>query len=502
MRSTQVLKLARSLTNKEKRYFQQYLEAFGKQKTMAALLFREAVENPKLSEEELKERHADSFGKRYRSYKHELFHELLRFLRLMPSKSTENELYQVLIDVRNLFDRGCVEEAESMIVKGLKQAQESEHELAAVPFMDWQMRIKSVRWLGDMEPDWLEARREACLSILDNHRHLQEVRYRNYRVYLHFMRNGTPRTQEELDYFNRIAEGADARESSSNLEHYFHHQTQFLLGIVNADPGLQVEASNALLLRLDPADPKDHSNLINTLNNKGIALVTAHRFEEIETVVRQLEALKPATLIHETRCFVAINLLKMQRHLKLGEVKEGSQTMDEIFEGWDSHSKRMNSGLKAIFYLIFANHHFLLEEYEKSLDYIRIFLDQPGFQNPQEMDTSARILQLVAHYEMGHSKLINSISRNMLRKFNKRKRPYELEKLVLKIMRHGMLDPERQGNNGEAMRATLEELREISSNQFESPPLNAFDITSWVQSKVEQRRFRDVVRENGQRSGT
>jgi hypothetical protein len=105
------------------------------------------------------------------------------------------------------------------------------------------------------------------------------------------------------------------------------------------------------------------------------------------------------------------------------------------------------------------------------------------------MHCYSRILQLILHYEMDNTELVNSLLRSTYRYLSKRKRIYEFEEVMLGSMKKII-----QTGGGEKTKEIFTdlktELEKIKSDPYKKHAMDHFDYISWLDEKLRSKRQR------------
>ena len=96
---------------------------------------------------------------------------------------------------------------------------------------------------------------------------------------------------------------------------------------------------------------------------------------------------------------------------------------DEGVEAIEKHLKDVQkfdraSFEKDSFYFQYFYIYFGIEDFEQSLDYLNEWLNLPKSIDRQDLQSLARVLNLIVHYELGNSLLVDSLLRSAYRFLN------------------------------------------------------------------------------------
>jgi len=105
----------------------------------------------------------------------------------------------------------------------------------------------------------------------------------------------------------------------------------------------------------------------------------------------------------------------------------------------------------------------------------------------------AHILNLIVHYELNNIELLPYIIKNTYRFLLRRKEIYKVEREFLNFIRSSpdLLTKKQRIN---AFRDLRQNIINITKDPYERIALDYFDFISWLESKIEGKKFSDIVK--------
>ena len=141
--------------------------------------------------------------------------------------------------------------------------------------------------------------------------------------------------------------------------------------------------------------------------------------------------------------------------------------------------------------------YFGLGDYAKANYYLNQFLNKQEIDFRSDIQSFARIMRIIIHFELGNQDLLEYTIRSTYRILYKRKRLYKIESLILHFIRKKMSKINTPQNLIAAFKELKHEFEKISKDPFEKETLVAyFDFISWLRSKIENRPYAEIIREN------
>ncbi|MBI4945971.1 MAG: hypothetical protein HY840_06180 [Bacteroidetes bacterium] len=139
--------------------------------------------------------------------------------------------------------------------------------------------------------------------------------------------------------------------------------------------------------------------------------------------------------------------------------------------------------------------------YNEALHWVRKIIDQPINILRQDTQAFARILNLLLHYELHKDEeLLDSLKRSTLHFLSTRHRLFKVEEALMHCL-HQVTGKTISGKkHRDAFRELKISLLKLMKDQMEKAALEDFDFLSWVESKIENKTFAEVVRQKAERT--
>ncbi|MEO6760540.1 MAG: hypothetical protein ABIO24_13860, partial [Saprospiraceae bacterium] len=149
----------------------------------------------------------------------------------------------------------------------------------------------------------------------------------------------------------------------------------------------------------------------------------------------------------------------------------------------------------ASFYFQYCVICFGCADFSTALDYLNAWLNQPRSVDREDLQSLARMISLILHFELGNSVLLESLLRSATRFMQKKNRLFELARRFI----HFMADLMRAANRQEQQPVFQKMKAELPQLPGAKSLLQTFDLDAWLESKIGHRSFAAVVR--GKRAG-
>ena len=107
----------------------------------------------------------------------------------------------------------------------------------------------------------------------------------------------------------------------------------------------------------------------------------------------------------------------------------------------------------------------------------------------------AQFINLFIHFELGNEDLVDHLVVSLYRFLRKKDKLYRMEKAMLGFIKNKVPKIYRDEDRRHAFIDLKNELTEIAKDPYEKEAFSYFDFISWLDSKIENRPFGEVVKE-------
>ncbi len=244
-------------------------------------------------------------------------------------------------------------------------------------------------------------------------------------------------------------------------------------------------------------DPDTYIKVLNSIIFYGSVL---YKIKESENAFNKLEEFLLERSVKRHKIFVAYdNMIAL--YLTAGKFKEGRIYAEKAKEELKLFEHKVFASNKVslyhdMFYVYFGCH-----EFEHSLEWLNKLLNETQLNVREDIQVTARITNLILHYELKHFDLLPYLIRRAYSFLYKRKRLHKLEKVLLQFL--GKLLHVNPYVKKEVIHVFIEikeALEVLTHDPNEAMVLTEyFDYISWLESKIDKRPFEKIVREKAQK---
>lgn len=499
--SRDLFDLVKSLTPSEKRYFSlyssrqhpgrsnKYLQLFGILETM------EDYDDAYLTQQ------GKSLGIRdIPGAKTYLYASILDALhRYTLGHAVEDKVRVALNQISTLFHRGMYEQCFRLLAKARKLAEESDDFLSLLQILTWEIQIRNHTGSPARRVEQTEEFYNVQLRTLTRLRNMYQFDRLNSRMAALEVSNGLVRDHEMLKMLDSLMDSELLRDEALALSPTA--RLNFL------DTKMRYHRVRGELwhthryarrkIRLFEENPEFAAHnayrFIWAYTHFVMECNKVYRFEECEAALAKLWSLKNRfrrlALTVEEGAFFAEIWLRMNTTDAEGMRRVLVQTASWV----DGAVGKIETVSELGIYYSMAFAYILLEDFHKALLWTNRLINHPRLSLMGDVASFARIMNLIVHYELGNTELLEHHLRSTYRFMRSRKRLYKVEALLLKFIRKlpSLRDEQHLVREFAAARRALESVRH---DPFERNALEYFEFLGWLDCKIENLCFLETYR--------
>ena len=183
------------------------------------------------------------------------------------------------------------------------------------------------------------------------------------------------------------------------------------------------------------------------------------------------------------------------RHLKqTGQFENAVDLLPGIIKEYDSYKSELNQMEKIILGSYFALIWFGCGEYKKCIHVLNSIRNELSLGIRPDIDNFIRIFYIIAHYEAGNLDLLPHLTQSAYRTLQKQEQSGRFEKIIISFFKNELIN---SVNAKEIIGAFVElkkELLPLTKDADEKSVFEFFDYISWLDSKIENKPFAEIIR--------
>jgi hypothetical protein len=495
--------LIRSLTSAEKRYFR--IAAGGKteQDSKYIRMFDTLAEMEKYNSGAVQSRVYHSVkveGKKYTELKAYLYDLIVKSLQSYDEQqSVENRINHLLRGVAALFKRGLYADCEELLHKALKIALKYELFTQQLEIYRWKKHLAYTK----MDVHFLHTQLEKLdydeQQALQKLNHFTAYRKAFFEVYSLIKKDSFQRDPYHIEVLKNLLpeslfESPEKPDSYRSLILFYRTVNLYFYAI--QDTASFYDTGKNLIQSIEKKPymlSEILSDYISSLSNYMLACGLTQRYDEVNIALEKLRELKAITeddrrKIHRQYFTTLFALCQFT-----GEFVKARTELTRCQEEavvLHSHDYETSSFFFQYFYISFG-----CGDFEEALRYLNLWLAQPRSSEREDLQSLARILGLLVHFELGNMLLLESLIRSTKRFLRQKNRLYMLEKQFIDLISDLIKAP-----TAEEIRIRIRKFGEGWNKIESADSINQiFDLKAWIDAKVNKKSYAETIKENWKR---
>lgn len=504
-RSTDTLfLLVKSLETAEKRNFKLYAKrnsAGGALKTVQ--LFDALDKMPEYDESQLLLKNKDIKKQQLSNIKAQLYKQLLASLRLI--KDEENidiQLHEQMDHARILYNKGLYLQSLKVLDKMKEMARAHNQFTYLQQVLFFEKKIEALHVTRSMQDraDKLTAESEEVIERLSQISRLSNL---SLQLYSWYIKNGHARSKNDEDAVKKFFDGhlpAHATLLTGFYEKLYLYQCYTWYAFILQDFLLYYRYTQkwADLFAKEPGMVEiETSHYIKALYNLAGAHFSLQNYDKFNITLKLFEKFAHSELVQQNdnnriQTFVYYHLSLINKHFMEGTFTAGVKIVPSILEKLEEYEMYLDRHRVLVFYYKIACLYFGSGDNEKTVDYLTKIINWK-VELRTDLQCYARLLHLIAHYELGNYNLLEYLVKSVYRFMSKMENLSVIEEEMFRFLKQSFHLRPKQVQP--AFQQLLDRLKKYERNRFETRAFSYLDITSWLESKVKNIKVQDVIRE-------
>ncbi|HVU56850.1 MAG TPA: hypothetical protein VHD83_17430 [Puia sp.] len=502
--SDTLFQLIHSLEKAEKRHFKLYIKRSSTKEDLKIVQLFDALDKLSDYDEKALLKKLPGIEKpQLSNLKTHLYKQILASLRLLKSAdSIDLQLNEMFDYAHILYKKGLFQQSLRFLdrAKETAKANQKFNFLPLVLGLEKRIETLHITHSMQMRAEQLSAESLEVSGRIDMLARLSNV---SLLVYSWYIRNGHARNEkdeERIKEFLKEQLPASAWEQQGFYERLYLYQIynwyafirqDFLMYYRYSQKWLDLFEEQPLMIRVET------SHYIKALHNLLNAHFDLRNHQRFEITLKQFEAFALTDRVRENdnfriQSFVYITTAKINQVFMRGNFKEGLQMVPAIEQQLVEYDLFIDRHRILVLNYKIASLYFGSGDYATCIDYLqRIINDQVDMRN--DLQSYARVLHLMAHYELGNFELMESLTKSVYRFMAKKENLTRVEEEMFKFLRTSF-HTSRHSIKAE-FEKFLEKIRHFERNRFETRAFAYLDLVSWVESKVYQKPMSEIIRQ-------
>ncbi len=499
-----LFQLIQSLEKSEKRHFKLYIKRSSAREDLKIIQLFDALDKlPEYDEKLLLKKLTGIQKPQLSNLKTHLYKQVLASLRLL--KATENidlQLSEQLDHARLLYNKGLKLQSLKILEKAKEIAKAHQKMNFLAQVISLEKKIETLH----ITRSTTEKTRLMAEEALEISGHIDRVtRLSNLALLLYrwYVLNGHARNESDesdLKTFFKNYLPSDIGAINSFYEKLYLYQSYCWFAFIRQDFLMYYRYSQKwidLFTEQPLMKEVETGHYVKGMHNLLNAHFDLRNFKRFDVTLRQFEAFaKTKVATHHdnfrTHTFIYISGAKINQHLMQGTFRQALELVPHIEEELKEYDLFVDRHRLLVFNYKFATLYFGNGDFETCIDYLQRIINGP-LDLRIDLQCYARLLHLLAHYELGNYEIIESLIKSVYRFMAKMKNLTVVEEEMFKFLRDSFeVSPRKLKPELEKF---LHNIKHLEKNRFETRSFAYLDIISWVESKVYAKPMRDIIYE-------
>lgn len=499
-----LFQLVKSLEKSEKRNFKLYVKRNTDTEDLKVIQLFDALDKMTEYEESQILKRARSIKKQQLSnIKANLYRQILSSLRLIKEEDNiDIRLHEQLDYARILFNKGLYLQS----LKILDRLKETARNYQQLTFLQqalfFEKKIETLYITRSMQDraDKLSVESEAAQAQLALVNKLSNLALQLYSWYIKHGHARNEKDMRSVQLFFELHLPPGATDAAGFYERLYLYQSYVWFAFIRQD-FLQYYRYSQKWVDLFTEFPAllkvETVNYLKGMHNLMGAQFNLLKEDKLSESVKQFEQAVRQQFIQENEnnrilAYQYLYTARINVYFLRGTFTKGLRLVPFLEEMLKEYELYLDTHRVLVFYYKIASLYFGSGNNEKAIDYLNRIINQKSDLRT-DLQCYARLLHLIAHYELGNFDLLEYLIKSVYRYMAKMENLSKVEEAMFAFLRRSFhvgahaLKPEFE--------KLLQKLRKYEGNPLETRAFAYLDVTSWLESKISGVHVQDVIRE-------
>ncbi len=504
-RSADILfQLIKSLEKAEKRHFKLYIKRSSSREDLKIIQLFDAIDKGKDYDEKIILKKLPGIEKpQFANLKAHLYKELLASLRLLKSTdSIDLQLHEQLDYARILYNKGLYLQSLKILerVKDLAKSYHQESFLIQVISLEKKIETLHITRSGEGAADRLTEEANAVNQQRNEITVLSNLALQLYQWYVKHGHARNVKDETGVRKFFKQNLQLDIKNLKGFYQLLYLYQSYCWYAFIRQDFLMYYRYSKKWvdLFKNEPMMiTVETGHYIKGMHNLLTANFNLRNFKQFDKYLARFERFglsKPANQHDNFRmqAFVYLTSAKINQHLMSGTFGEGVKLVPVIEKGLDEFQMYIDRHRVLVIQYKTALLYFGNGDYDASIDQLQKIINGP-LDMRIDLQCYARLLHLMAHFEMGNDAIIESLIKSVFRFMSKMENLTVVEEEMFKFLKDNVYESAVKLKPG--LKKLLQKIKQFENNRYETRVFSYLDIISWVESKVYDKPMSEIVHE-------
>ncbi len=504
-----LFQIIRSLEKSEKRHFKLYIKRSSGNEDLKVIELFDALDKISQYDEQLLLKKLKTIKKpQLANIKVHLYKQLLASLRLLKStESIDLQLNEQFDFAHILYKKGLFSQSLKILDKAKETAKTNRKVNFLLAAITLEKRIETLHITRSMQTRAEQLSQEVN-EVNDRISKLTKLSNLAMLLYSWFIQNGhaTNRKEEEkLEKYLQIHLTENALSPDGFYEKLFFYQSFSWYAYIKLDflkyyryskKWVDIFEEEPVMKRVETGH---YIKGLHTLLNAHFDL---RNYDQFDVVLKRFEkfALTDRVRLHDnfrTQAFIYISSARINQHCMLGTFKEGIAEVPLVLEVLKKNELFIDEHRIMVFNYKIASLYFGDGDYDICIDYLQKIINE-NFGGESDLQGYARLMHLIAHYEIGNYDLMEYLTKSVYRFMSKKDNLTLVEEEMFKFLRKSFHVTRIKMQH--ELEAFLLKIKGLETNRYEARTFAYLDIISWLEAKVYRKTMSAILSEKYNKS--
>lgn len=499
-----LFQLIRSLEKAEKRHFKLYIKRSSAKEDLKIIRLFDALDKQEAYEEKgLLKKLPGTEKRQLYNLKTHLYKEILASLRLLKSAdSIDLQLNEQFDYAHILYKKGLFSQSLKILDRAKETARAHQKFYFLAQVLGLEKRIENLHITHSMQSraEELAAEANSVSRHIDTVARLSNL---SLQLFSWFTRHGHARNESDEEGVKRFMQEnlpAGAHRLGGFYEQLYLFQSYCWFAFIRQDflqyyryaqKWVDLFHSQPLMIRVET------SHYIKGVHYLLNAHFDLRNYKQFAVVLGEFEAFAATGRVQDhdnfrIQTFVYISQAKINQHFMLGTFKEGLVAVPQLEAQLKENAIFLDQHRIMVINYKIATLYFGSGDFSTCIDYLQKIINETGDLRT-DLQCYARLLHLLAHYELKNDDILDSLSKSVFRFMVKMHNLTVVEEEMFKFLRSSAGFSPRQLKP--ELEKFLQKIKHLEKNRFETRSFAYLDIISWVEAKVYDKPMSLVIRE-------
>ncbi|MEP2948810.1 MAG: hypothetical protein ABJO91_02295 [Ekhidna sp.] len=436
----------------------------------------------------------------FSNHRANLYEQLLSSIRLLHNDDPSIRIKELISYADVLHNKGLYQQGLIQLSRAKQLASKNKMDILKLEIIELEKKIET-RYVTGSTPD----------RALELTKESQELRHQFYfsgswsdlalRLYDYYLKFGPVKGEEQQDQVTSFfKQNAPRQEDSLGSDTIFYYQSyvwyyhiiqNFPLCYKYAKLWCNLFDQNQVMIAEEPEMYiRGYHNVLSSLFFSDDVKRFRQELSLLENFVDERKS-----SFNENQLIQAFTYLetgKLNLFFLEGKFSEGARYCRVFEEKLAEYESRIDIHRKMIFQYKMASLKFGSSDFHGSLKHLNIIINNPVPILKEDIQSYARFLSLIVHYELGNDDLIYFQIKSTYRFMLKLKDFQKVHAAIFKFLRKSIyMDRKSLLPYFKELR---EELVQVIQDKFERRPMLYLDFVSWLESKIYDRPVEEIIR--------